>query len=162
MTTIARTHSLGAFVSVLLLFCACGADPQYKSPEAAAQTYVQNGPLLGEVIDIAAWNFTWNGLSKSRQKWFTENWEKICDQPGYRQACGEQGPEKAKMVAFGAAIASRGPVRNAAIKECKPAGRTAEVTFVGWKGTMHLVKEERGNWKLDELFGIEQEDPKNW
>ncbi|MFN7974852.1 MAG: hypothetical protein U0166_21285 [Acidobacteriota bacterium] len=140
----------------------CGADPQYKSPEAAAQTYVENGPLLAKAIDLAAWNFVWNGMSKSRQKWFEENWEKICDRPDYRAACGEQSPERAKMVAFGAAVSGRGPLRGAAIKEVKKLGSSADVTFEGWDGTMHLVKEERGNWKLDELFGVEKEDPKNW
>lgn len=145
-----------------LLLAACSADPQYATVEQAAQTYTENGPRLVNGIEIPAWNFVYYGLSKTSQQWFDENWEKICDRPAYREACGNQGLEKAKIVAFGGAIAPLGPPKFAKIEKIEEDGNTATVTFAKWDGEMHLVKEERGNWKIDGLFGIEEKPESQW
>ncbi|MFN7972120.1 MAG: hypothetical protein U0166_07170 [Acidobacteriota bacterium] len=139
-----------------VLLAGCGADPNYATPEKTVATYIENGPRLRNAVDIAAWNFAWNGLSKTSQQWFEANWETICDRPSYREACGAQNvPDKQKMVAFGAAVADRGPSRGDEIDKVNIDGNTAEVKLKSWPGTIFLVKEGK-NWKIDRLFGAEK------
>ncbi len=149
-------------ILTLALLAGCGANPAYETPEKTAMTYVENGPPLAGVISIPFWNYTWNGLSKESQQWFLDNWETICDRPGHMEACGQQtNPAKQKMVAFGEAIVRHGPGKYDKVKDVDIDGKTAEVTFKNWKGTMYLVK-EGANWKIDELFGIEDLPPTKW
>ena len=151
-----------AILALVLTLTGCAADPNYESPEKTVETYLENGPRLKNAVDIPAWNFAWNGLSKTSQQWFEDNWEEICERPGYREACGEQtNPEKQKMVAFGGAIASRGPGRGDRVDDVEIDGDAAEVTLKNWDGALHLVKEGK-NWKLDGLFGVEEMASAQW
>lgn len=157
------TRTPAAIITFLALasLAAC-ADPNYATPEKTVQTYVENAQPLKNSVDIPAWNFTWGALSESSRSWFDENWEAICARPGYREACGAQSnPEKQRMVAFGAAIAGRGPQRNCKIEGVDVDGDTAEVELSKWNGTLYLVK-EGGEWKIDGLFGVEELASNAW
>ena len=135
---------------IAILSCLACGEEYYSTPEKTLERYLQN-KTVGSAIEVTA---TLNCFSKRDQQWWSSHYMALCEAKfGAASRACESGIE-AQSTVWTDSFEHAGPESlNVEKSDINEEEGTAVLVVDGVE--VYFVK-ERGNWKLDGFFGVDE------